>query len=383
MLKILKTLLAFALLSSYSLLQAGDVITEHKLWRILDQTGQQKGYLLGSGHLPIGFPHLMKVFPQLNEIFTEVTDVAIEGCLPGLAIDDCGNIEQKIKSFTFDCERGLGSLLTESELALARKKLVAVYDEDSDYIQNISCLSPFTAMDKGLQGDLILDREIARYALWHSKKVHSFEHHEFLEYIYQLPFSIQTQALQRWLRADNYHKKVMDIHEVSYHMNRIIDCYLEGDHCHILNLAKETFQLLKMEPDLQDDTGLLQHRTHRWIPHILKLLTEENKNTLFVAGLKHMYGQDNLLSLLRFRGYTIEPVILTPAVLCFSDIFAYVSEEFFWTNVRGLQTPWLLPIIWPLSTLVAVSRLLREFNRSLKKTVPAGMGHNLPAIHKR
>lgn len=372
--KIIKNLLALALLSFCSLVHAGETITEHKLWRIRDQSGQQKGYLLGSAHLPISFPYLMKLFPVLNEIFHEVTDVAIENCLTDLQIEGCEASEQKIKSFLFNCERGLGSLLTEDELTQARNKLAAVYGEDSDFVQNISCLTAFMAMESGIQGDLIMDWEIASYAQWNSKKVHTLEKYEFLESNIQLPLSIQRRALQNWLRVDNYHTSVMDYREVDYYMNRIVECYSQGDHCHIQNLVTETVQYLKMEPDMQEYTGILQQRNHCWLPSIMELLSEENKNTLFIAGLYHFYEKDNLRFLLQSKGYTIEPVALIPSILSFSDILAFASEEFFWSNVRALKEPWIILIAVPLYTLEFLATSIKEYHRNQKKFAPRENG---------
>ena len=340
-------ILPLILLLSCSLLFA-ETDQEYKLWRITDGSGQNKGYLLGSGHLPISFPRFTKVFPEMYKIFSEVTDVAVENCLFDNTINNCSELEEELMSIVFNCEKGLGSLLNEREMEHARKKLMAAHGEDSLIVENADCLLPMVALDNGFQSvdDFMLDKEIADYAQWYGKEVHALEQFEYIEGVSHLPPSVQREALRNWLKETKYHTAVMNFDEVKNLMSRAVHCYLEGDLCQLLEFEKELYALLEMSPNLQDSSGVLEQRNHCWLPSMLKLLSQEEKKTLFVVGLKHIYGSDNLVRLLQSEGYKVEPVALKPRVLSFSESAALITEEVIWADFRVIKQyaiPHLLP----------------------------------------
>ena len=317
-----------SLLMITSVMSWAEALEEFRLWEIQDENLTRRGYLLGVIDLiPLAdstqkaAERLYQLFPSAIEALRQSNLVVVESSF-ALGIKPTASLDAQI----LDCTRGLGNILNQEEMVLAKQKLSRVLREDSIYYRYAYCLNPMKAVSikqLKVEGDYsdnmtgtTLDAIIGLGEK--TKFFDSLEQQNEREEPYlSLSASIQRKNTLRWLlRNEDLVLEYMDINEYNYYRNLIIDCYLEDESCIPLNMDKKFIQAIYAPGTYPDDGvnsdikhAIIENRSIQWLPTILNFLTYgDTIAPLFAVGLYHLGGDKGLVAMLRFLGYTLSPI---------------------------------------------------------------------------
>lgn len=87
---------------------------------------------------------------------------------------------------------------------------------------------------------------------------------------------------------------------------KLIDAWRKGDTAKLAQLAIEP-----MQEDPQSLKTLLTDRNRNWVPQIERMFTANERNNekeFVLVGVAHLVGQNNVLSLLKRKGYQVVPL---------------------------------------------------------------------------
>jgi hypothetical protein len=85
-------------------------------------------------------------------------------------------------------------------------------------------------------------------------------------------------------------------------VDRIVQSWSTGD---VDSLEGLLLASMREYPEVYQK--LLVDRNRRWLPKIERII-QQGERTMIVVGAAHLVGKDGLISLLRARGYKVEPL---------------------------------------------------------------------------
>ena len=263
------------------------------LWQVRSDKGTT--YLLGSIHL------LKKENYPLKKIIDDSFDEA-KGLL--FEIDINNSRPEKIHQLML--QKGMNNDGTTLQQNVSKETYALLEDRTKELGLNIaafSLLKPwFTALTiqalklqkLGFDSSFGVDHYLARRAQRAGKPTGGLETTEFQIGLFdQLSVRDQELMLRQTL-------KQLDLLDQS--VDRIVQSWSTGD---VDSLEGLLLASMREYPEVYQK--LLVDRNRRWLPKIERII-QQGERTMIVVGAAHLVGKDGLISLLRARGYKVEPL---------------------------------------------------------------------------
>lgn len=279
-------LTASSLLATASLANA-----ESSVWKV--SKGDDYIYLGGTVHIlpPSEFP-LPKAYEQA---YKDSQSIVLEADVP--SDDDQQAQIQMIQRMVFTNGKTLKDVLApKTYQALAR--LLTTYNANIQELQNFkpgfvtTLLAVFAAQKANLAGEGV--------DAYFSKKANKDK--KLIEYLESLDFQINLIAnLGKGHENELVNATIKQMDDFVPMMTSTIKAWRSGDRKLMAEVINEPFRI----EDPQTYKTMFTDRNIDWIGKIEKLFTDKDKEFVLV-GAGHLAGQDNVIGLLKKKGYKIE-----------------------------------------------------------------------------
>ncbi|HEU4343084.1 MAG TPA: TraB/GumN family protein [Candidatus Binatia bacterium] len=263
------------------------------LWQVRSDKGTT--YLLGSIHL------LKRENYPLQKIIDDSFDAAKR-----LVFEVDINNARPEKIHQLMLQKGMNSDGTTLQQNISKETYTLLEDRTTELGLNIGAitlLKPWFAaltiqalklQKLGFDSSFGVDHYLARRAQQAGKPSGGLETTEFQIGLFdQLSLREQELMLRQTL-------KQLDLLEPN--VDRIVQSWSTGD---VSSLERLLLASMREYPEVYQK--LMVDRNRRWLPKIEQII-QQGERTMIVVGAAHLVGKDGLISLLRARGYKVEPL---------------------------------------------------------------------------
>lgn len=267
-----------------------DSLSNTLLWRISGKNLPRSSYLFGTMHvLCAQDAHLSD---SMKSIISRCDEIIFE-----INLDDIMGMVQSLKYMRMIDNRKLSDLLDSGD-----------YHKVRNYFERQGSILPFSMLERfkpllisslieedGLDCKVTNGMElvIQKEAHQHSKKIRGLETAEFQASLFDsIPYDQQAKDLVNYIDSMDYYKKST---------LQLVEVYRNQDLNKIDSLTRQGEAGMSNYIDL-----LLYGRNRKWVDSLQSVLP--SRSLLIAVGAGHLPGDQGLISLLRKRGYDVNPV---------------------------------------------------------------------------
>ncbi|WP_225000081.1 TraB/GumN family protein [Cesiribacter sp. SM1] len=278
----------YVLMPARAIAQEQEVAEQSLLWKISGGGLKQPSYLYGTIHA-ICVDDMLVSEPMLQAMQNS-KQLALE-----VNISDVAELKQLQAGMQMKTPSKLSDYLSEGEYRLVER---FYRDSLGVALNQLQSMKPFfisSLLYSKLLNCPVLSYEmqLSRMMGLQNKAVVGLEGaSDQLKALDAIPYQEQAKLLLEAVK--NYEELRADF------WNMVVS-YKNQDLESLFYIVRETSLGMKNYEKI-----LLQDRNRRWMPTVETLA--RNKPTFFAVGAAHLPGEDGLISLLRRRGYTVEPL---------------------------------------------------------------------------
>lgn len=257
------------------------------LWKITGNGLAQPSYLYGTIH--IRDKRVFDFSDATRQAFASTPSFAME------IIPDSADQMKLLPMLVLDSGRTLKDFLSAEDYAFAQEQLQEKLGPQAMFVERLKpiFISSFLTLDKlGRDYEVTVDEHFYRQAQEQKKTIRGIETvEEQLQALDAISLQEQADILMEQLRSTD---------ETDSLMSRMIDAYVAADLDDLMHLFVEA----EMPGDAYE--SLLTKRNQAMADRIAAMAKEQ---PVFAAiGAGHLAGNDGVITLLRHKGYTVEPV---------------------------------------------------------------------------
>jgi uncharacterized protein YbaP (TraB family) len=272
----------------------GSVAAKSSVWKV--SKGNDYVYIAGTIHIlpPSEYP-LPKAF---NQAYKETSSLVLETKLPDES--DMALQVQMMQAMMYKNGQNLKSVLSKRTYKQLQEYVTGLGADLTMFElfkpgALVSVLAMLEAQKAQLSGEGV-DMYFNKKAVADNKSVAYFETVEFqMNMLANMGRGHEDKFINSNLKQMANFKPMFI---------KLIDAWRRGDTPELTRLA-----IKPMQDDPQTLKTLLTDRNRNWIPHIERMFTDTSNNSekeFVLVGIAHLLGNNNVLTLLKNRGYRIQ-----------------------------------------------------------------------------